>query len=342
MPEPAWFNGNVGIAQGGFMEIYNITHSADLDGLGSAAMLIGTYGVKKRNILFADYNDARFDYLVKEIKAIAPKGSIFIISDINIDKGHKGLFLGLLSYLKERGNTIIWLDHHSWSPTNVAAMKKYCSLMVVGENADNCAAQLVHKIMCNGSKRYSKLAAMTHFADFNIRSKRYDPVLKRIAFAINNINNRGPGASDPLLREVAGAISKYDFGAKVIKSHYDEYVKDSKKNLEKLSKNIFAFDTGNIVVGVGFGSGIHTNAAAEFIKDRTNAAMTLYVNTAKMQVSMRSTDGIDCIKLASRERGGGHPKAAGFPVETKAFNILDSKGKGMFVAHVERLARKLY
>lgn len=324
------------------MAIYNITHSADLDGLGSAAMLIGTFGVKRSNILFADYNDARFDHLMREIKAIAPKGSLFIISDINIDKGHKSYFLKLFEYLKGRGNTIIWLDHHSWSMQNVAVIKKYCSLMVVGENTDNCAAQLVYRTLCNSSKKYARLSAMTHLADFNIRSKRYDPVLKRIAFAINSINRRSPAAADPLLRKAAEAISRYDFGADAIKTYYNEYMRESKKNLANLSNNIFSFDTGRVVVGIGFGSGVHSNAAAEFIKTKTGAAMTLYVNTAKMQVSMRSEPKIDCIKLASRERGGGHPNAAGFPVASKVFDRLDGKGKELFVAHVERLARELY
>jgi oligoribonuclease NrnB/cAMP/cGMP phosphodiesterase (DHH superfamily) len=325
------------------MDIYNMTHASDLDGISSAAMLVGTYKVPLSNIYFADYTEERFQYNLLRIRRDAPKDSVFIISDLSIGNSQSRQFFALLRYLKGRNNKIVWIDHHVWDGKVINAAAKFCDLMVVGENARNCAAELVYRILCDSSRRYSDLASIAHISDFKLFELVGGAKVRKMAMGISGIvGGKAIKKTDSMLRKVVSAFSRCDYFPEVLAASYRQYLKEAKLGLGRLSKNIFCIEYKDMRVGVGFSTGLNSNEACDYIFEKEKCNLAIFVNTSKYTAHLRRSEGIDCARLARHFGGGGHPYAAGFEMSKKAFGEFTEAKMTAFVEIVRNALAEIY
>ena len=170
-------------------------------------MLMGTYGMPKKNIFFSEYNDGTVHRTVREIRKRAPSNSIFVFSDLCIGRPNMREIHEAIKYLKSRHNLVFIIDHHHWERSEIDNLARYADFMIVGENRDKSAGELVHTVLCNDSKRYAELAKMVHLSDFALRSKKYDRTLLVISQGIKQILNKNP-IPDKVLRDIVVEFSK--------------------------------------------------------------------------------------------------------------------------------------
>jgi oligoribonuclease NrnB/cAMP/cGMP phosphodiesterase (DHH superfamily) len=325
------------------MDIYNMTHVADLDGISSAAMLVGTYGMPVSNVYFADYTEERLRYNLLRIKKDAPSESIFVLSDLSMGNAQGKPFFELLEYLKGRNNKIIWLDHHAWEKETIDVAAKFCDLMVVGENARNCAAELVHRILCNGSKKYSDLASIAHISDFKLYELVGGAKVEKMAKGISGIvNEKSIRKTDYLLRKVVVALSKLDCFPEVLAVSYKQYMKEAKERLGKLAANVFVVRYKEMSVGIGFGAGLNSNEACDYMLNEKKCDLSIFVNMSKYTVHLRRSGNVDCTKLSRYFGGGGHPYASGFSISKKAFGRFTERRMADFVETIEKALAEVY
>jgi oligoribonuclease NrnB/cAMP/cGMP phosphodiesterase (DHH superfamily) len=321
------------VASIGFMEIFNVTHEADLDGLACPALLMGTYGIKKKNILFSDHRQDAIDKLEKNVLALSPKDSTFIFTDLSVGESDYTQMKRILGYLKKRNNSIRVIDHHHWSPKEFKGIEPMCDLIVIGENKYKCATELVHTLLCNGSKRYAELAEITHISDFALNSKKYDALVWKIAASIRQIRNTFKNP-DPILKEIVVQFSKGNIDNVIVNKYFKAYQKESAMNKKILNENTFIIDGKKAKIAIGFSKNLHSGEAGGELMKKTGCNIAIYVNTVAGQASMRSKKGYDCIRIADGEGGGGHPQAAGFRAEKREYHNFDAKGMESFVSHI--------
>ena len=215
------------------MKIYQLTHSSDLDGMASAALMRHYYGIPLDRIFFANYDGEIFKDAVSAIKGIKGKGDLLLISDFGMNAKNVKPMKDALQRFKAQGNYVIWLDHHPWTELETKELAKVCDILVNGE-LTSCGTELVYKFLCKRDAFGDKLVAITHLADFvdtcffmhrdcfakqmkhitkkakskfDVQSAREERIIKRIGTVIK-VLGRGDSASSPDLRKLVDIISR--------------------------------------------------------------------------------------------------------------------------------------
>jgi len=86
------------------MNIYNITHSSDIDGLASAALLVHYYSIPTRNVFFAQPGGKPLEEMIKLIRGLKGSGNLLVISDLAVNPKNDRRIAGALS-ISGRGET---------------------------------------------------------------------------------------------------------------------------------------------------------------------------------------------------------------------------------------------
>ena len=319
--------------------IYNVTHIADFDGMGSAAMFMHYAGVPKERIFFGNYMRQDIDKMISELKAAKLRNSFIIFTDMSVNDSAIDVLKGLMHWLKGEGNKVAWIDHHPWSDSAVSEVGSECIYLVAGENKNYCATELVYKELFENEadKEYGTyLANIAHYADFNIRNEQLDPLLFEITGAITYINyNQGNTAK---LRDLVSEFAKGNYKNSITKEAYASYLKDSELNIKALEESLEKHSVGNLILGIGYSKHLGSTQACTIIADELKADIAIFVNTDSGKVSLRSGKAIDCSKLAVALGGGGHPQAAGCEAKIES----GEDWKELFSAKVLEEAAKIY
>jgi oligoribonuclease NrnB/cAMP/cGMP phosphodiesterase (DHH superfamily) len=318
-------------------EIYCISRSSNMDGMGSPAFLIRDYGLKAKNILFIQQKE--FKFLLSYIKNLKPRGSVFIIADLTINDDQIKYVKEILSILKKGKNIIIWLDHHPWSTKQINTIKEI-KFGISGENDLYCATELVYVLLCKRNVDNKILAKMIHINDFALNSKEFGKINEKIAGAINHILHYEDSLQRNL-RAISFALAKKDFKNKIIENSYKHYLNDSKLSIKLLVKNMNIVATSPYKICLGFSKRLHTNFACEIMEKKTDSDIQVFINTETGKCGMRSRKGVDCSILAASLNGGGHPQASGFVISQLEFKNLN-KGKQKYIALMTKLAKEDY
>ena len=328
--------------------IYNVTHSRDLDGMASAALITRNYKMKPENIIFFDYGD-NFSDVAKEIAAKHPKKSVFIFSDVGVNRYLIGRYAKFLPRLAKGGNRIVWLDHHQWSNTEINKISKYCSLMVVGENRYYCGSDLVYRTLCKKDVQSDKVAELAHVSDMFLKPKNSAQMamLKRYAFGLKYYNLKPREKRDKKLRDVVFNLSQGRISNNPINQGYAKYTRifaNAQRRLDKSSRLLLA---GNARIALGFSNSLQSTFAGIHLLKRFKADISAYVNTgdkssAAANCSMRSRKGgFDCLKIALKFGGGGHPQACSFRIRKK-YDFSRKADRERFVREFIKAAEKAY
>ena len=320
-------------------KISTVTHMADFDGIGSAAILIKTYGKNIENLFFIDYKKKEVQNLKSKMQNL--KNSIIIILDIGMNEDLLPDFIEIFAHLKKNKNTIIWLDHHEWSNNSVQKISERIDFLICKENKINCATELAYSLLCKKDKFGDNLADIIHIGDFNLRArqKSRQEIIIKMAYVINNIcSNKN---RDINLKKLANYIAGQELENEFINNAYKKYLKASKLNLKILNKTISTFNVKNYKFAIGFSKNLQASFACSYILDKTKSDLSIFYNSATNVFHLRSR-GPECILIAKAMHGGGHPHAAAFESAGKQIdlnNIIEIKKA---VDQIKNIAEKIY
>jgi oligoribonuclease NrnB/cAMP/cGMP phosphodiesterase (DHH superfamily) len=325
------------------MTIYSVTHVKDIDGMASAALLVKNFDIPVNNVLFFDHSDKAFFEMKKEILSIKPKKSLFIFSDVGLNELLVKKYTRMAAFLKRKGNSIIWLDHHVWSEDSIMALSKYASLMIVGENKFCCGTDIVYKLLCKKDQKSEKLVEFTHISDLYLKpkSKAQLKMLERYAFGITYLNMQKTEIRNAKLRRLIYILSKGDINNSLIRECHSKYTKILRKSLRFLDESVQIIKTKRVKIALGFAPNLQSTFAARRLILKKRAQIGAYVNTEKRSnvstCSLRSIGKVHCLYIAERFRGGGHPNACSFRVP-KRYDVESEKGKRAFIKRFAKLA----
>ena len=320
--------------------IYSVSHKNDMDGVASAALLHKFYSLPTERIKFMEYRDASYNEVAEWLTGKDISNSVVVFTDVGINPGAFKLFQSTLLTLKQKGNMVVWLDHHPWEPEQISFCAENVSYLVAGENRLMCGADLTYNVLCrklDSDGKGERLTALAHLMDFNIRSKSTDQLTFKLAQAITYMLWAGKDAEN-LLRRMVPMVAELDFGNRFIANNARKYEEEEKVNMEELLSSSKTFGVGKRSLTIGFGKRLQSTAACEALMSKSGSDIAVFVNYAEERCSMRSKSGVDCSYIAKAMGGNGHPQAGGFAVPASEYSGFNAKGREKLLKRIEEAA----
>ncbi|MFI5412739.1 MAG: DHH family phosphoesterase [Candidatus Micrarchaeales archaeon] len=329
------------------MKLYNVTHSSDLDGMASAALLVHYYDMPLDHVRFINYGGKIFDDCTDFIASIKGTGNLLVVSDFGMVDNIIGKMEKALISFKKKGNKIIWLDHHLWSKSAIERLGKVCDFMIVGENKDYCGTELVYRFLCDKDKFGDRLAKITHLADFALESesKEENHLIDKIAYGIKYLRSDDIANRD--LLDFVSCLAKGDIDCEIINNAYNKYMKESRPYLEKLLKSAKIIEVNGVKIAVGFGTHVSHQEACMTMLKTLKTDISIHIGAEKGNSSIRSIRdpkswGVDSVGIANAFLGGGHPLASGFSLEKSGYDLTDKTSQKEIIEKIRKVSVKLY
>ncbi|HUB92601.1 MAG TPA: hypothetical protein VL945_01430 [Candidatus Saccharimonadales bacterium] len=326
------------------MRIVSITHASDIDGVGSAALIKMRYGMDSSNAFFTDYSLASLRYVHDSIRKIASreKDVMLFLTDLGMNRVLVREYESMLKAVKARGWKVVWFDHHVWGEAEVRRIAGLCDLAIVGENPLYCATEITQKNLRVPGRFAASFVRLVHYSDFNRRPRDSGTgrMIGIYAMSITSYNNLGSFARrNGALRHMVDVIAggRYSDGriaedARAFQRLNDARIGKMLKGLVKVGEDAC----------LGFSESVQSTRGCAAIMERTGADICICIDMVRSKASVRSRKA-DCTLLAASFGGGGHPHAAGFPVDSRRFGRLTVEGNRKRLAeHISRRIAELY
>ncbi|MDE1824032.1 MAG: hypothetical protein KGH74_01905 [Candidatus Micrarchaeota archaeon] len=303
--------------------VFVISHSSDIDGVGSAALIGAKYGVPSKNMLFTNYSKESVEYVEKEMKKRHAQGMTLFLADLGVNERIIGNFLRIINSVKRSNGTVIWFDHHPWTKESIRKLAGRCDVAIVGENKDYCATEIAYKELGLRNWFLDRFVGLVHYSDFNLKPK--DVKTRRLigtyALSIASYEMKGPRSyTNRMLRHIVDVISSSKFTDKRIESDARRFDMLNKKRTNDMLKELYIRRD----FALGFSNDVQTTDACMRIIERSNKNIGMYINLRTGTGHLRALKG-DYSELARKLGGGGHPKAAGFYFSLKEHNGFRKK-----------------
>lgn len=299
-------------------KILIISHAADVDGMGS--VILG-----KVHFGDVDYCLVEFSELETIIDQLIRTGKYKQYDEIYItDVSIRPSTIPLIDKNEGLKKRIRHFDHH---PSEMAASKKYPFINEVIRDENGVP-------VCGTTLFYKHIEK-----DFKYKSEYLDKFLE----GVRSHDTMGPLGSTPYgndLTTLLGFIRREDFIDKFatgIKEGKDPFTKGDKMivdgeeqrvkaYIEECDRNLFIIDLDSHRVGVSISELYRSSVGAELSLRHDDLDYILIINFMRNQFSFRTTkEDVDCGSIAKgfTKEGGGHPKAAGMPINKNTVFILD-------------------
>lgn len=283
-------------------KMYCISHMADFDGVGSAALIMRKFKISRKALFFSGYSKKEFEDAKNSLLKKKPANSTIMIVDLGIDESHAKEVIAFWRKLVEKGNRIVWLDHHKCSDELAKKASIYLYFGVFGENKAYCASEIIYELFLKGDKIAEKIKEFAHITDFHLYKE--GSIYQKVSAAITRISYEKNWQD--LLRKLAEEVSKGRIENSIVDKFYAEYANEEREELEKLKKNMIVDD----LFALGFGRRLESNKACDMLKAWSGKEIAIYINTEKGKVSIRSEHG-EAFLIGLMLKGGGHDNAAG-------------------------------
>ena len=140
------------------MKSFCISHRKDVDGLGSASLVVAATG--------ADFLLSEYDDIIANLGKVPPDTERFFLCDIGTDNADAGQFTELMKGLAKRCR-VTYIDHHLISEATVNRLKR-AGVKVVHDEKE-CASiltyQTLQKELPPGSHMMALYGAVTDYMD---------------------------------------------------------------------------------------------------------------------------------------------------------------------------------
>lgn len=286
-----------------------VTHT-DLDGVASAAIyhrVAGLVpGVETRLVMTEPYR------LHRVLRSIGDAGRVAIM-DLGPNASTFDEILDALASMARRGVRIEWYDHHRWEERWVAGLREAGVKVFI--DTGTCAAGVVARF---ASKLYDvevddtteKLVKATCAADL---WRWDDPLAPRLYRVID----RYKGArGDEWKRKLVKGFFEGALWWPDLDEALDEYLRLEFRGFEKALRNTIVEDLGGCRAAFSLKDPGPPNASilGNALIDRLGADLVVIVRRRGRGMSLRSRD-VNVREIAYRLGGGGHPRAAGAPLQ---------------------------
>lgn len=311
---------------------FALTHTSDLDGVASAALLRRTFGIPLGNIFFSDYS-AKLEIYLGEVEKRAKDGDVLFITDISPNPAFIDRIGRRFRALGRKGCTVVWLDHHAW-PDDARRLAAMCGIAVFGENRF-CATEIVADFLGRHDPYERKVCRMVHISDFAVRSARGSEaeLAREYDLAIAYCNTFKDSAAR--LRRVCDEISSGRVSSAMVKRLGKEFVRENEEETERVIRGMRYIGNG---IAIGFSKGnVYNNDALNRMFKESGKGIVMLVNLNRNKVSIRS-ESRDVSGLAQAMGGGGHPHAAGFELKRDASK---EEERARLISEIGKRARAL-
>ena len=298
--------------------IVSLTHEHDLDGLGSQAIILRYYRVKREikkeeiKLFYAHYLDFK-----EKIKTILDKKDLpdeLIISDIGFNDDFVNLF-NLFERAKSKGCKISWFDHHIVDEKIKKEISKFCKIYI--NDPKRCAAEIVKDYFLPSDPIAIKISQYARDTDF--KTKKY-PIATDLQLIIGF--NRG----DDKIKEkiqIVQLLSEGDFEnewfRKQLEALKEWNEKESRLAIERAKIIDLDDDEKFAISHARIGGGRIT----ELLKEHYPGLLAYIGVDERYNESIIFSNKINCREFARLFNGGGHVERAGFWHE----NIFNSDKK---------------
>ena len=140
------------------MKSFCISHRKDVDGLGSASLVVAATNA---GFLLSDYDD-----IIANLSKVPPDTERFFLCDIGTDNADAGQFIGVMKGLAKRCK-VTYIDHHLISQTTVDKLRR-AGVKVVHDEKE-CASILTYrtlqKELPQGAHMIALYGAVTDYMD---------------------------------------------------------------------------------------------------------------------------------------------------------------------------------
>jgi hypothetical protein len=294
-----------------------ISHSSDIDGVGSAALIKMRYGVPTGRIFFTDYSPESLGKISRSVRRIASRGTTLFITDLGVNEDAVSVVYGVLKFIRDGGGRIFWFDHHPWAESYIRRLASMCELSVVGENKLFCATEITRRELGFKDSFTMNFCRIVHLSDFAIapRSRRDYNTIGAYALSIALYHMRSHDENIRSLRHMVDVISSGRLFDNRIRDDANRFRRLNDRHVEGMLREVYLGDE----MALGFGEDIQKTYACMKLMEKTGKDIGVYVNLRDRKGHMRSVHN-DCTELASRFGGGGHPHASGFSPDFGKYN----------------------
>lgn len=314
-----------------------LSHIADIDGVGAAALVRMRYGMPLSHIFFTGHSRGEVADACAELRGLSGSGVLLFITDLSPNAETIGLYGSLISRTKSNGGSVVWLDHHVWLRDAIRNLAGRCDIAVFGENSKMCATQLVKRFLRLNSRFASEFADNVHYIDLFISTsnrkyvERAELYKLAIAYYLRGGSRR---AQQSRLRKLAAAISSGRFITPEVRRDALKFKKVNEERLKLLFSSMVRLSDSIVL---GFSRQVDSNDACMGMLAKSGADISILVKTDTGHCSIRSVKA-DTLPLANALGGGGHPHASGFSLDVRRYNRFRSADSRKRVA--ELIARK--
>ncbi|MGC9116564.1 MAG: DHH family phosphoesterase [Conexivisphaera sp.] len=287
-----------------------ITHTKDLDGIASAAIILRENPGAR--VLLADYDDEYADALERE--AAPDPGDTVVIADIGCNKKSIRRWASVLSGWRARGARVLWLDHHAWDSECLAAVEGAVDELT-HDTEGMCAAEVVFSRLGRPNDPVeARLAEMAHDADFNLRR---DPIGNLLSRLISYYDYLGGSRGDGLKLHLVDLLSLGILWTSWTDAHLREYEAVLARDYELLLRSRVREVNGYRII-VGLRGAYSGTEAANIVQERIGGDIVFMVS-GKGHLSIRSNrEDVNTKALGEAFGGGGHLRhAAGGSIEDR-------------------------
>ncbi len=294
----------------GTHQTFAIVHANDIDGIGSAALIRIATGIPTGNIFFYNYSEESLDYITTSIISLAKPGCSIILADMSPNDSKLGKFVSFIRDAKRIGCSLVWLDHHQWSDAAISAIAAKCDMAIVGENKQNCAADIVAREFHLSDQISSTIREIAHVSDFKLKAYgKTKLAVEYYSLAITYYNMLPRAREYAKLRAAVDSICNGKIPAKEVISDARAFKKLNTSRIRRMLSHLLTFGD----VAVGFSEPVVANDACDAILRKSGKKVAIYVNTKTGKVHLRSQS-VDTVPIAAAAGGGGHPFASGFNI----------------------------
>ena len=288
--------------------MYVVTHTKDLDGIASAAIILRENPGAR--ILLADYDEDYIDYLEAEVR---PRpGDSIVIADIGCNRKSIHRWASVLSGWRSAGARVLWLDHHAWDADCLRAVEGAVDELT-HDTEGRCAAEVVFgRLGRPNDPLESRLAEMAHDSDFNLRK---DPLANMLSRLISYYDYLGGDHGDELKLRLVNSLSLGVLWTIEMDVQLREYDGILRKDYELLLRSRVREVNGYRVV-VGLRGAYSGTDASNIVQERIGGDL-IFMVSGKGHLSIRSDrDDINTKVIGEAFGGGGHLRhAAGGSIE---------------------------
>ncbi len=320
--------------------VFVMSHASDIDGVGSAALVKRKYALGQDRMFFADYSKESLEYVDSRLEKHYGKGMTLFVADLGVNEGLVGTYKKILAKVASGGGKTYWFDHHPWDAKAIKELVPLCEVAIVGENRLFCATEITRRELGLSDPFSKKFASIVHYSDFNLtpKSSSMKRLIGHYALSITSYStSHSRTYLTSRLRHMADVISAGKLEDRRVELDAERFRKTNEERVRRMVKDLYVRKD----VAVGFSKHVQSTYGCGAVIDASGKKIGIYVNVASGKGHIRST-GPDISGLASSLGGGGHPRAAGFNINSVKFGkFRTQKDRNRFADFMQESVEKL-